>query len=90
MLFMANHGAQHSLEASYTVASYRKSNRHLTIDGETKPLFEWAAVSGVSRQVIEGRLDRDWTAEDAVFLEPRKYRGNSDIHRTRSAEETPQ
>lgn len=63
-------------DASETMTRYRRTNQYLTIDGETKPLFEWAEMSkewGVSRQLIQDRLARGKSHEDAVMDPPRKY-----------------
>lgn len=45
-----------------------RANRLLTIKGETFCLAEWAERSGISRQVIEKRIDLlGWSLEEAVF-----------------------
>lgn len=53
---------------------YRKDNRMLTIDNETKPLWKWAEESGVDPHLISRRLTRGKPAEEAVFFEPRRYK----------------
>lgn len=40
--------------------------RMITCDGETLPLIEWARRSGLRSDTIAGRLDRGWSAEDAL------------------------
>jgi hypothetical protein len=62
---------------------YRKTNILMRIDGEEKCLFEWVEIAkqwGVSRQLIQDRMARGWSVEDAVFTKPRKYaaRGKSE------------
>lgn len=55
----------------------RRSNRMLTIDGDSKILTEWAEHSGISRMTISGRLKKGWDIKRAVF-EP------VDIHRPKN------
>lgn len=52
-----------------------RSNRNLTVDGETLCLSEWSRRSGVSNRTIRDRLKRGWDAKCAVF-QSRVY-GNS-------------
>lgn len=52
--------------------------RLLTIDGETKRLFEWAEEYGNSRQLIAERIGRGWDVERAVTQPARKYERRSD------------
>jgi hypothetical protein len=57
-------------------------SRHLTFNGETLCLSDWAARIGVSRATLEGRLERGWPLEDALAHGPghqvleRKAKGN--------------
>lgn len=53
---------------------YRKDNRMLTIEGERKPLWQWAEESGNSPQLIRDRLRRGMNIEEAVFFQPRRYK----------------
>lgn len=46
----------------------KRTNRLITINGETKCLVEWAEVSGVGAGTILWRLDRGWDVHRAVFL----------------------
>lgn len=55
------------------MSRYRKSNRLITIDGEEKTLIEWSEETGISRQLIQDRINRGWDAELACYKEPRKY-----------------
>lgn len=41
----------------------------LTIDGETKTVKEWAAISGVPSKRIANRLYDGWEIKEAVFSE---------------------
>lgn len=43
-----------------------RRNRHLTINGETKILSEWAKIAGVSAQVFAKRLERGWSPGEAL------------------------
>jgi len=49
-----------------TQARNRRSTVFLTVDGETKPLPEWAEKFGISGDVIRLRLRRGWSDSDAV------------------------
>jgi hypothetical protein len=44
-------------------------NRHITIDGVTKSLTEWAGQRGLSPATVDGRIRRGWSIERA-FTEP--------------------
>lgn len=73
----------------------RKSNKYLYIDGQTKPLFEWAEITGNSKQVIWDRLNRmldeygveDFmelplsVVKDCVFKPARRYRRKDAVSR---------
>lgn len=50
-----------------TQQNNRRSNRRLVIDGKSRTLAEWVAVSGTSRQQIRSRLRRGWQSKEAVF-----------------------
>jgi hypothetical protein len=44
-----------------------KRNYLVTFNGETKCLIEWAEVTGISREVLKGRLQRyGWSVEEAL------------------------
>jgi hypothetical protein len=43
-----------------------RSNRHLTVDGDTKILDDWAIESGIPKTTIFNRLQRGWNDQDAV------------------------
>jgi hypothetical protein len=45
----------------------RKRTKWITIDGDTKYLSEWVAESGTPKSTIRNRLNRGWSAKDAVF-----------------------
>ncbi len=45
----------------------RRSNRFLTVDGQTKTLIEWSEISGLSHSSILGRLEKGMSHKDAVF-----------------------
>jgi hypothetical protein len=50
-----------------------RTNRLLTINGETKPLAEWADVSGLPRKLIGDRLASGWSEEKAVTTPARTW-----------------
>lgn len=51
-------GTQQARNASF--------NRNITIHGVTKPLIEWAELSGVKRTTLRQRLRYGWSPERAV------------------------
>jgi hypothetical protein len=44
----------------------RKSNRLLTHDNKTLPLYEWAKATGIPRKVLTLRLFSNWSVERAL------------------------
>lgn len=52
----------------------RRANA-LTVNGETRPISEWSAISGITTGTIRDRLRFGWTAENAVF-QPLQRKGN--------------
>lgn len=38
-----------------------------TVDGQTKSVAEWSEISGVNRKTITSRIQKGWTAKDAIF-----------------------
>jgi hypothetical protein len=48
----------------------RRSNRMLTIDGETQPVCVWSERSGIRHNTISYRLDHGWSAKAAVTVTP--------------------
>jgi hypothetical protein len=53
-------------------ARNRRSARLLLFRGETKPLWEWAEITGLDRSTIEGRLGLGWPIE-RVLTEPLRW-----------------
>jgi hypothetical protein len=45
----------------------RRSNTHITINGETRVLAEWAELSGVSRALIAWRYKKGITGDDLLL-----------------------
>lgn len=53
----------------------KRSNRLLTVHGETKTLIEWSEVSGIHYRTIISRINQQgWSAEEALSIP-------SDAHR---------
>lgn len=53
----------------------RKSNRRLTVNGETKTIIEWARIVNRGPKFIRARVVlRGWTPEEALGLAPRRSR----------------
>lgn len=45
----------------------RSTNRHITLNGETKNLVEWSELLGIKRSTITQRIDYyNWTVEKAL------------------------
>lgn len=49
-------------------ANNRRSNRYLTLNGETKSLSEWAKFVGVNPSTISCRLKNGWPIRDAISI----------------------
>ncbi len=54
-------------------ARSRCNTRYVTFGSETRPLAEWAEITGLRRSVIEQRLRNGWTPERAL-TEPKRAR----------------
>jgi hypothetical protein len=52
----------------------RSSNVTITARGETRPVFEWARVSGLNPNALIVRLKNGWNPEDAIFQPSNKNR----------------
>ncbi len=53
-------------------ANNRRVTPHLTLDGETLPLTEWAIRLGLSSATIRGRINRGWPIE-RVFAPTQRH-----------------
>lgn len=58
----------------------RKSNRLLTIGGETKMLSEWAREAGLKFQTVHSRLKNGWSPEDAIRPGLHRAKGERSPH----------
>lgn len=47
-------------------ANNKRTTRYLTFNGITRPIREWRSEFGFGRGVIEGRLSKGWSVEDAL------------------------
>jgi predicted SprT family Zn-dependent metalloprotease len=56
----------------------KRSNRHLTLDGETKCVAEWARITGVPRDRIYGRKRSGW-CDRCTLLLPNKSGANRSV-----------
>jgi hypothetical protein len=52
----------------------RRRNVMVTFRGETRCVSEWARVTGIGKKTISGRLERGWTARDALTTKPIRTR----------------
>ena len=52
----------------------RRNNHLLTYYGETHTLAEWEQITGIDHSVINGRLLKGWTIEEALTKPVRKQR----------------
>jgi hypothetical protein len=48
-------------------ARNRRNNRHISIDGETHCISEWAEKLDIKNTTIRERLNRGWTEREALF-----------------------
>ena len=53
-------------------ANNRRTNRILTIGGKAQTLAEWCRQCGIGYYKARDRMERGWTAEEALGLNPRK------------------
>lgn len=51
---------------------WNRRNRHLTVDGTTKRIADWAIENGLSYAAIQLRLANGWSAKEAVSIPLRK------------------
>lgn len=51
----------------------KRSNVHITVDGVTKLLCEWAEHTGINATTISRRIKNGWNVKDAVTKETRKW-----------------
>lgn len=49
-----------------TQSRNKRNTRYITLDGETKPLVEWAESKNVDPETIWMRIDRGWSDRDAL------------------------
>lgn len=54
----------------------RRSNRHLTLRGETKTLAEWSEITGIRWDTIRYRIRDGWSVENALTVPTRAKRAN--------------
>jgi len=50
----------------------RRSNKNITIDGETHILTEWLEIRGIKRATYYSRLRMGWSVEDALSSTTRR------------------
>jgi hypothetical protein len=48
-------------------------SRHITIDGDTMYLYEWAELYGISKHLILRRISQGWSEERAVTTPAHKH-----------------
>ena len=60
-----------------------RSNRYITIDGETMVLKDWSARTGVPVPTFLHRLESGWTEEEAILTPPKAKRGGKTNDRVR-------
>ena len=66
-------------------AKNRRDNHHLTINGRTRVIKDWARETGIAASTIHGRLNQDWPPEDAVTMPPTRPEYRSLSHLARMA-----
>lgn len=50
-----------------TQSNNKRNNHFVTICETTHTISEWSRISGISKVTIRNRLEKGWTAENAVF-----------------------
>jgi hypothetical protein len=51
----------------------RSTNNNITAFGKTFCVTDWAKALGIEPSAIAGRIERGWTSEDAVSIEPEHH-----------------
>lgn len=64
-------------------ARNKRNNRILAFDGIVQALTDWASLRGWSDNTIAGRLDRGWSIEEALTINPDLRNKKIGIHRRR-------
>lgn len=49
-----------------TQANNKTNTHHLTYNGETHTITEWAKITGINRSTLNNRMCRGWSAEDIL------------------------
>lgn len=58
----------------------RRSNRYLTINGETKTIAEWTDYAHFKRNTIKNRLYRGWKVEDLLLPVGERRKNDNIVH----------
>ena len=54
-------------------ANNRRSSRYIEFNGERRTISEWADVTGIPQNVINGRIYHGWSIERALTQPKREY-----------------
>lgn len=52
----------------------KRTNHHLTLNGETKTLAEWSEITGIKKNSLSARSRYGWSDERILTTPPRLYR----------------
>ncbi len=52
----------------------KRNNHFVSIGGVTHTIAEWSRISGISKVTIRSRLEKGWSAKNAVFHPPLRIR----------------
>lgn len=64
-----NYCPENCVFASQKVQQNNRTNNHLlTYEGETHTMAEWADILGLPYKMLEHRINRGWTVEDAFTI----------------------
>lgn len=58
----------------------RTNNHYITFCGETKTMAEWGDLAGFGRSVLEHRLSRGWTVQDALMTPRQSIKNGKRIY----------
>lgn len=64
---------ERSLSTSTQNGRIRRSNRIVTFNGQSRPLFEWAKLIGIPRKTLTLRFFYGWSAEKALTTPVRRW-----------------
>lgn len=57
---------------SFEQARNKRNTRMMTLYGQTRPLAEWAELTGIKKKILWDRLGAGWSEEEALTIPPKR------------------